>query len=402
MMDGSDHLDKLDLASKTSSDVDLSTDTTLIVDISDALSEQDKVKFTVHTKTTLPFFKKSEFNVVRLHEEFVWLHDRYLENDDYAGILIPPSPPRPNFDESREKLAKLGQAEGTMTKSEFQKMKVELEAEYLATFKKTVAMHEVFLSRLASHSTLRADPSFKVFLEYEKELSVRGKNKKEKLGSLWKDLTKSVDEALIGGHKDSDEFFEHERVFLVEYNKRVKEAAVRCDRMAKSHKVVANCHIAISTHFGTLGTSDTQGLSRFMNKLAEVFDRIRKVEGRVSSDEDLKLGDLLRYYDNDTKAAKDLLYRRMRSLVNFENSNKALEKARTKSKDVEAAQKNQQIAKEKFDTLSDIGKEELQEFRTRRLAAFKKGLVELTELELKHAKAQLKLMTEFLTAFGKD
>ena len=120
----------------------------------------------------------------------------------------------------------------------------------------------------------------------------------------------------------------------------------------------------------------------------------------MSSDEDLKLGDLLRYYDNDTKAAKvcfaiiawslhmhhimcnhsqDLLYRRMRSLVNFENSNKALEKARTKSKDVEAvqlsvfshwqsnyclptlhtlqAQKNQQIAKEKFDTLSDIGKE---------------------------------------------
>lgn len=44
--------------------------------------------------------------------------------------------------------------------------------EYLATFKKTVAMHEVFLSRLASHSTLRADPSFKVFLEYEKEVSV--------------------------------------------------------------------------------------------------------------------------------------------------------------------------------------------------------------------------------------
>lgn len=30
--------------------VDLSTDTTLLVDISDALSERDKVKFTVHTK----------------------------------------------------------------------------------------------------------------------------------------------------------------------------------------------------------------------------------------------------------------------------------------------------------------------------------------------------------------
>ena len=30
--------------------VDLATDTSLLVDISDALSEQDKVKFTVHTK----------------------------------------------------------------------------------------------------------------------------------------------------------------------------------------------------------------------------------------------------------------------------------------------------------------------------------------------------------------
>ena len=30
--------------------VDLATDTSLVVDISDALSEQEKVKFTVHTK----------------------------------------------------------------------------------------------------------------------------------------------------------------------------------------------------------------------------------------------------------------------------------------------------------------------------------------------------------------
>ena len=32
--------------------VDFVTDTSLVVDISDALSEQDKVKFTVHTKVS--------------------------------------------------------------------------------------------------------------------------------------------------------------------------------------------------------------------------------------------------------------------------------------------------------------------------------------------------------------
>ena len=43
-------------------------------------------------------------------------------------MQIPPAPPRPDFDASREKLQKLGEGEGTMTKEEFNKMKQELEA----------------------------------------------------------------------------------------------------------------------------------------------------------------------------------------------------------------------------------------------------------------------------------
>ena len=35
---------------RAESEVDLETDRSLVVDISDALSEQDKVKYTVHTK----------------------------------------------------------------------------------------------------------------------------------------------------------------------------------------------------------------------------------------------------------------------------------------------------------------------------------------------------------------
>lgn len=58
------------------------------MDISDALSEKDRVKFTVHTVTTLPGFAKNDFCVVRQHEEFVWLHDRIEENDDYGGYIV--------------------------------------------------------------------------------------------------------------------------------------------------------------------------------------------------------------------------------------------------------------------------------------------------------------------------
>ncbi len=44
-------------------------------------------------------------------------------------------------------------------------------SEYLATFKKTVAMHEVFLQRLASHPILRNDDNYKVFLEFDGDVS---------------------------------------------------------------------------------------------------------------------------------------------------------------------------------------------------------------------------------------
>ncbi|XP_023230278.1 sorting nexin-32-like [Centruroides sculpturatus] len=84
-----------------------------------------------------------------------------------------------------------------MTKEEFSKMKQELEAEYLATFKKTVAMHEVFLQRLAIHPMFRHDHNFKVFLEYDQDLCVRGKNKKEKLAGLFSNISKSADDLLL-------------------------------------------------------------------------------------------------------------------------------------------------------------------------------------------------------------
>lgn len=42
---------------------------------------------------------------------------------DFVLLQIPPAPPRPDFDASREKLQKLGEGEGSMTKEEFTKMK---------------------------------------------------------------------------------------------------------------------------------------------------------------------------------------------------------------------------------------------------------------------------------------
>ncbi|XP_007238575.1 sorting nexin-5 [Astyanax mexicanus] len=372
--------------------VDLNNDSSLLIDIPDALCERDKVKFTVHTKTTLNSFQKPEFSVPRQHEDFIWLHDTLVETEEYAGLIIPPAPPKPDFEGPREKMHKLGEGESTMTKEEYAKMKQELEAEYLAVFKKTVQVHEIFLQRLSSHPVFSKDRNFQIFLEYDQDLSVRRKNAKEFFGGFFKNMVKSADEVLISGIKDVDEFFEQEKTFLLDYFSKIKDATAKAEKMTRSHKNVADDYIHISATVSNIGAEDNTALKTHLEKFSELLEKLRKVEGRVASDQELKLTELLRYYMRDIQAAKDLLYRRARALADYENSNKALDKARLKSKDIPQAEENQRQCLQKFDKLSESGKQELTSFKGRRVVAFRKNLIEMAELEIKHAKNSTALL----------
>uniref|UniRef100_A0ABI7VVT6 Sorting nexin 5 n=1 Tax=Felis catus TaxID=9685 RepID=A0ABI7VVT6_FELCA len=347
--------------------VDLNVDPSLQIDIPDALSERDKVKFTVHTKTTLPTFQSPEFSVTRQHEDFVWLHDTLIETADYAGLIIPPAPTKPDFDGPREKMQKLGEGEGSMTKEEFAKMKQELEAEYLAVFKKTVSSHEVFLQRLSSHPVLSKDRNFHVFLEYDQD--------------------------------EVDDFFEQEKNFLINYYNRIKDSCAKADKMTRSHKNVADDYIHTAACLHSLALEEPTVIKKYLLKVAELFEKLRKVESRVSSDEDLKLTELLRYYMLNIEAAKDLLYRRTKALTDYENSNKALDKARLKSKDVKLAEAHQQECCQKFEQLSESAKEELINFKRKRVAAFRKNLIEMSELEIKHARNNVSLLQSCIDLF---
>ena len=102
---------------------------------------------------------------------------------------------------------------------------------------------------------------------------------------------------------------------------------------------VRNNFILCARHSMVISCITSFQLSKYCKSLQR-FDDVgnnfvcQKLEGRVASDEDLKLSDTLRYYMRDSAAAKNLLYRRLRSLSNYENANKALDKARSKNKDV--------------------------------------------------------------------
>jgi sorting nexin-5/6/32 len=185
-----------------------------------------------------------------------------------------------------------------------------------------------------------------------------------------------MDENLIlKNHKDVDTWFETEKKFLDDYHFNVNQTTRFADKVTKTHKRLADAYIGVAAYTYLLPVAQKDPLAGFYRKTSDTFEKLRKLEGRVSSDEDLKLSDLLRYYERDSQAALDLLYRRMRSLANLEASNKALDKARTKAKGVNEAEAVQKSCNEKFDKLSENGKQELTSFKGRRVIAFKKNLV---------------------------
>ena len=80
--------------------------------------------------------------------QIVSLLDQLISLIFFCLFQIPPPPPRPNFDASREKLQKLSEGENVMTKEEFSKMKQELEALVFSQgfcFSFYVTMHRSFL-----------------------------------------------------------------------------------------------------------------------------------------------------------------------------------------------------------------------------------------------------------------
>nr|ADD24431.1 Sorting nexin-32 [Lepeophtheirus salmonis] len=292
---------------------------------------------------------------------------------------------------------------GCLTKEEFDKMKQELEAEYLACFKKTVAMHEAFLCRLTIHNVFRYDRNLHIFLEYGKDLNVRGKNKKEVMLQFFNSVQKSGDELLLSSTiKDIDDFFNKEKSFLLDYHVALRDSTSKSDKMCSSHRTLAYNFNKLSDGVKLIGSSESDGLSSFLMKLSDTLEKMYRVEARVASDEDLKLSDTLRYHMRDTTAAKDLLFRRLRCLSNYETANKNLDKARARNKDLEQVENEQQECFDTFNNISAKAKEELGILKTRRISSFQKSLVELAELELKHAKSHAQMLKSTITTLRAD
>lgn len=369
------------------------------VNIADALNEQEIVKFTVHTKTGLSRFAKPDFQVTRMHEEFVWLFDRYTENPVNAGFIIPPPPPKPDFSQSHGKLAKLQSGDAQTPQEELEKLKQEIQSEYLAAFQKTVAMHEVFLIRLASHPVLKEDQNLQLFLEYDSDLATKKKSKKDTMMGMFTSVAKSLDNTLAK-HVDEDEFFESQKAFIFHYTRTIGAAGntadEKCKQRSKLTSGIGNLGVAITHLANTQHAAYT--MSEVMRKMGEAHTPWQLIEKKLSAKEDLKMTDRLKYYSDDSEAAKDLMTRRVKALLHASQCEKNLAAAKTKGKKVLESQDAATQAKDKFEHITKTAKEEMKVFKKRRVAAFRKGLIQYAQCQIRQSRECYALMRQTLLA----
>lgn len=141
---------------------------------------------------------------------------------------------------------------------------------------------------------------------------------------------------------------------MVEYHTHVKDATAKAERVCRLRRSkhlfdglisfqtildVAETYARIASHLEKCGNLEAANgdanFGRFLSKMTDVLERLKKLEARTGTDEELKEADTLSYFARESQAGKDLLYRRIRCLANYEAANKNLERARGKNRDIQ-------------------------------------------------------------------
>jgi len=381
--------------------VDLTDKDSLKVNIADALNEQDIVKFTINTVTTLDRFQKPEFQATRTHEDFLWLHEQYHRSGKYDGLIIPPSPPKPDFSQSHGKLAKLQAGDDQMPQAELKKLKQEIQSEYLSAFQKTVAMHEVFLIRLVHHPIMKEEQSLQIFLEYDKDLANKKANAMDKTKkAFFGALTTMTATDPLKGHVDPEEFFGRQKDFIISYQAKIAEAVASGTAKVKGRAAVVSQLSRFHTQLTHLGNTQANHhvMSEIMRKNGAAVGTYGTVQKKLTAKEDLKMGDLLRYYKDDSMAARELMVRRVKAYKEMLRTDKELEKAKAKGKNVIVNQEANENAKTTYDKITKSAEAELNTFQKRRLAAFRKGLIQYTQVQIRQSRESFALWKQTLDA----
>lgn len=320
---------------------------------------------------------QQKFTVFRQYEDFEYLYHCLTTAHKTDGLIIPPLPIRPAIEpELAHKKSKkqLGSDTKTMIGDEFQK---------------DCWLLQYFLRLMIKHPVFGSNQSIDVFLT-EREPLPRPKLRKG-IGFIAR-ISESFDNWKYT-HKDCDEFFEKERDFVNEYTLHLKEASEALNSIIygrqKLCEVMSHLSAALNLNLG-----DNEGMARvgmrFCNLFSRGLDDYRHGLEVISHNDETTLGNTLYFWHRYYESYKEMLFKRTCLMIDYENANRMLDKAKAnKKKETEEAKI---IAEKEFEDCSEVAIQEIKRFHRQRIETISLNMRKYAESQLIVAKDMLQLL----------
>jgi len=349
------------------------------VTVPDATKNGDVLQFTIkvykHDNASLV----TEIN--REYGDVLWLHHNLITQNNIDGIIVPPLPVRPEVD-----------AKAAESKSKKQLGK-DCHVVVPDEFNKDCRQMQKYLSMMLSHDSFGKDVNLHKFLT-EKEAPTRTKVVQ---GFLSK-MSSAVESARKEHHRDIDDYFTKKRDWCTNYSKAIKETSANFSKMTNAQQRLGTSYGSLATEL-QLGTTErdeaTLTIQKSFNKLSEATDNSKRGWEVLAKNDETTLGYQLELYSRYIDSVKDMLFKRTCILVDYEDANKALDKAKPAKR--QAAEDAKLAAETRYEMCCDNARREFKTFLQTRMLAYQEGMTAFADSQIKTARDTYTLLAKTMT-----
>ncbi|CAG0918196.1 unnamed protein product [Notodromas monacha] len=302
--------------------------------------------------------------VKRQYEDFEYLEHCVSTSSRVDGVVAPAMPPRPPIDAAKAEEASrrvLGSCSRGLLGDEYRRSCRQLQR---------------YVNALLEHRILGKDVALMEFLT-KPDPPARAKVKKGILARLSDSL-----DARRATHPDCDEFFQKQRDWLTQFGPMISDANDKFDDL-----VAAECRMCGQlTHLTTAlsfclypNTGANAFHNQFQARFSDALEAVKEGFEVMAYNDEATLSMCLDWYARSVESLNGMLFRRTCLMVDYETSNKNLDRAKPHKK--EAAEKLKKDAEKAFEECSDVASLEIKKYHRARVQEMQDAICKYAEVQ---------------------
>ncbi|KAG0716360.1 Sorting nexin-2 [Chionoecetes opilio] len=348
--------------------------------IGDGMSSYMAYKVT--TKTNVSYFRKKHWSVMRRFSDFLGLHRKLNEKHLHSGRVIPPAPEKSAIGTTKIKLGSDKNADSGS--SDF--------------IERRRAALERYMNRTSAHSTLRADPDFREFIELDAELpratatsalsSAGVLRLFNRVGETVNKMTFKMDE--------SDQWFEEKTQQIESLDAQLRKLQGSMEGLVNYRRDLALSTAAFAKATAVLSSvEEHSSLSRALHQLSESTERTHTIHHAQADADFYVLSENTKDYIHLIAAVKDVFHERVKTFQTWQHSQITLAKKREAKAKAELAGRMDKVqqaqeevsewegkverSQEEFERISKAIKKEMEQFDVMRVKDFRDMIIKYLE-----------------------